>query len=60
MYVDQNMGSRNMNNRWWPIETIEASVAFIDMRIYSHKRKESPDTDWLLNKYFDIAGKGRS
>lgn len=60
MYVDQNvlnfMGSREYEQSLMANETIEASVAFIDICGFTAiSEKESPDTVvQLLNKYFDI------
>ena len=60
MYVDQNvlnfMGSREYEQSLMANETIEASVAFIDICEFTAiSEKESPDTVvQLLNKYFDI------
>ena len=60
MYVDENvlsfMGTREYEASLTDNETIEASVAFIDICSFtSISEKESPDTVVsLLNKYFDL------
>jgi adenylate cyclase len=60
MYVDENvlsfMGSREYESSITANETIEATVAFIDICSFtSISEKESPDTVVkLLNDYFDI------
>jgi adenylate cyclase len=60
MYVDENvlsfMGSREFESALMANETIEATVAFIDICSFtSISEKESPDTVVkLLNDYFDI------
>ncbi|HMK05818.1 MAG TPA: adenylate/guanylate cyclase domain-containing protein [Ferruginibacter sp.] len=60
MYVDENvlnfMGSREYEHSLTANETIEASVAFIDICSFtSISEKEAPDTVvQLLNKYFDV------
>jgi adenylate cyclase len=59
MYVDENvlnfMGSREFENSLMANETVEATVAFIDICCFtSISEKESPDTVvQLLNTYFD-------
>ena len=59
MYVDENvlkfMGSREYETALMANETVEASVAFIDICSFtSISEKESPDTVvTLLNNYFD-------
>ncbi len=63
MYVDENvlnfMGSREYENSLMENETVEATVAFIDICSFtSISEKESPDTVvQLLNKYFDVMAK---
>lgn len=60
MYVDENvlnfMGSREYENSLMENDTIEATVAFIDICSFtSISEKETPDTVvQLLNKYFDV------
>lgn len=60
MYVDANvlnfMGTREYENSLTANETVEASVAFIDICSFtSISEKESPDTVVkMLNKYFDL------
>jgi class 3 adenylate cyclase len=60
MYVDENvlnfMGSREYESSLLANETLEATVAFIDICSFtSISEKESPDTVVkLLNEYFDI------
>jgi adenylate cyclase len=60
MYVDETvlnfMGSREFESSLMQNETIEATVAFIDICSFtSISEKESPDTVVkLLNKYFDV------
>jgi class 3 adenylate cyclase len=60
MYVDQNvlqfMSSREFENSLIANETVEASVAFIDICGFTAiSEKESPDTVVkMLNKYFDL------
>lgn len=60
MYVDENvlsfMGSREFETSLMQNETVEASVAFIDMCSFtSISENEPPDTVVkLLNSYFDI------
>jgi len=60
MYVDENvlsfMGGREFESSIMANETVEASVAFIDICSFtSISETESPDTVvTLLNKYFDI------
>ena len=60
MYVDANvlnfMGTREYENSLTANETVEASVAFIDICSFTTiSEKESPDTVVkLLNKYFDL------
>lgn len=60
MYVDENvlsfMGSRQFESSLMENETIEASVAFIDICSFtSISEKEQPDiVVALLNKYFDL------
>ena len=60
MYVDENvlsfMGSREYEASLMCNETVEASVAFIDIcRFTSISENEQPDTVvTLLNKYFDV------
>jgi class 3 adenylate cyclase len=63
MYVDENvlnfMGSREYESSLTANETIEASVAFIDICSFtSISEKEKPDTVVnLLNQYFDLMAK---
>ena len=63
MYVDENvlkfMGGREYEASLMVNETIEASVAFIDICSFtSISEKEKPDTVVkLLNKYFDVMAK---
>jgi class 3 adenylate cyclase len=63
MYVDENvlnfMGSREYESSLTANETIEASVAFIDICSFtSISEKEKPDTVVnLLNQYFDLIAK---
>ncbi|MBK8087898.1 MAG: response regulator [Chitinophagaceae bacterium] len=60
MYVDENvlsfMGSREFETSLMQNETVEASVAFIDICSFtSISENESPDTVVkLLNSYFDV------
>lgn len=60
MYVDQNvlnfMGTREFENSLMQNETIQASVAFIDICGFTAiSEKESPDTVVkMLNRYFDV------
>jgi adenylate cyclase len=60
MYVDSNvlnfMGSKEFENSLTDNETLEASVAFIDICSFtSISEKETPDTVVkMLNKYFDL------
>lgn len=60
MYVDANvlsfMGTREYENSLEANETVEASVAFIDICSFtSISEKESPDTVVkMLNRYFDL------
>jgi len=60
MYVDANvlnfMGTREYENSLTANETVEATVAFIDICSFTTiSEKESPDTVVkLLNKYFDL------
>lgn len=60
MYVDQNvlnfMGTREYENSLPDNETIEGSVAFIDICSFTAiSEKESPDTVVkMLNQYFDL------
>lgn len=60
MYVDENvlsfMGSREFETSLMQNETVEASVAFIDICSFtSISEKEQPDTVvQLLNQYFDV------
>lgn len=60
MYVDENvlnfMGSREYETSIMVNETVEATVAFIDICSFtSISEKESPDTVVaLLNRYFDL------
>jgi len=60
MYVDETvlnfMGSREFESSLMANETVEATVAFIDICSFtSISEKESPDTVVnLLNKYFDV------
>ena len=60
MYVDENvlsfMGSREYEASLMSNETVEASVAFIDICSFtSISENEQPDTVvTLLNKYFDV------
>ncbi|HWR99256.1 MAG TPA: adenylate/guanylate cyclase domain-containing protein [Prolixibacteraceae bacterium] len=60
MYVDENvlkfMGSREYEASLMVNETVEATVAFIDICSFtSISEKESPDTVvTLLNRYFDL------
>ncbi len=60
MYVDENvlnfMGSREFESSLMENETIEATVAFIDICSFtSISEKETPDTVVkLLNQYFDV------
>lgn len=60
MYVDENvldfMGSRHFEDSLTANETVEATVAFIDICGFTAvSEKEVPDTVvTLLNKYFDI------
>jgi adenylate cyclase len=60
MYVDETvlnfMGSREFESSLMVNETVEASVAFIDICSFtSISENESPDTVvTLLNKYFDV------
>lgn len=60
MYVDENvlnfMGSREFENTIMVNETVDATVAFIDICSFtSISEKESPDTVVaLLNRYFDL------
>lgn len=63
MYVDENvlnfMGSREYEASIMANETVEATVAFIDICSFtSISEKESPDTVVaLLNRYFDLMAK---
>jgi adenylate cyclase len=63
MYVDENvlnfMGTREYESSLTANETIEASVAFIDICSFtSISEKQAPDTVvTMLNKYFDIMAK---
>ena len=63
MYVDENvlnfMGGREYEASLMANETIEASVAFIDICSFtSISEKETPDTVvTLLNQYFDLMAK---
>jgi class 3 adenylate cyclase/FixJ family two-component response regulator len=63
MYVDENvlnfMGSREFETSIMVNETIEATVAFIDIcRFTSISEKETPDTVVsMLNTYFDLMAK---
>ena len=63
MYVDENvlnfMGSREYESSLTANETIEATVAFIDICSFtSISEKEEPDTVVnLLNQYFDLIAK---
>jgi class 3 adenylate cyclase len=60
MYVDENvlnfMGSREFETSIMVNETVEATVAFIDICSFtSISEKESPDTVvTMLNRYFDL------
>ncbi len=60
MYVDETvlnfMGSREFENSLMANETVQASVAFIDICSFTTiSENESPDTVVkLLNKYFDV------
>jgi class 3 adenylate cyclase/FixJ family two-component response regulator len=60
MYVDENvlnfMGSREYENSFTDNETIDATVAFIDICGFTAiSERESPDTIVrLLNNYFDV------
>jgi adenylate cyclase len=60
MYVDETvlnfMGSREYENSLMENETVEASVAFIDICSFTAiSERETPDTVVkLLNKYFDL------
>jgi class 3 adenylate cyclase/FixJ family two-component response regulator len=63
MYVDENvlkfMGSREYESSIMANETVEATVAFIDICSFtSISEKENPDTVVaLLNNYFDLMAK---
>ncbi len=63
MYVDENvlhfMGTREYENSLLENETIEATVAFIDICSFTAiSEKESPDTVVkMLNDYFDVIAK---
>lgn len=63
MYVDENvlkfMGGREYETSLMANETVEATVAFIDICSFtSISEKETPDTVVkLLNKYFDLMAK---
>lgn len=60
MYVDENvlsfMGTREFENSLTDNETLEATVAFIDICSFTTiSEKESPDTVVkMLNRYFDV------
>ena len=60
MYVDENvlsfMGTREYESSFMMNETVEASVAFIDICSFtSISEKENPDTVVkMLNQYFDV------
>lgn len=60
MYVDENvlhfMGTREFENSLMENETVEATVAFIDICAFtSISEKEKPDTVVkMLNRYFDV------
>lgn len=63
MYVDENvlnfMGGREYEASLTANETVEASIAFIDIcKFTSFSEKESPDTVvGILNQYFDLMAK---